>query len=91
MVGARGHASRAAGPQGVRVVDAVTARERRQDQGQELVAAVRMARLVAEIEVAVDQLPKAEVVSQRGRQHEPRIGDQAVVVKGHLEPVEAVR
>ena len=31
------------------------------------------------------------MVSQGGRQEEPRIGDQAVIVEGHIEAVEAVR
>jgi len=80
-----------AGPQGVRVVDAVAAGEHRHDEGQELVAGVRRAGLGAEPDVLVDQLLEPEVLGQRGRQQEPSVGHQPVVVEGHLEPVEAVR
>jgi hypothetical protein len=38
----------------------------------------------------IDQLPEAEVLDQGGRQEEPRVGHQAVVVKGRGDPVEAV-
>ena len=44
-----------------------------------------------EIEVALDERLQAKVVGQRGRQQEPRIGHQVVVVKGRLEPIGAVR
>ncbi len=84
------HPLRAAGPQGVRVVDAVAARERRHDQAQELVPGVGPPRCAAQVEMAVDQLAEPEVVGQGGRQEEPRVGHQAVVVEGRREPVEAV-
>ena len=83
-------ASRPAGPQGVRVVDAVTTRERRHDKAQELVARVGPARRLPEVEVLLDELLEAEVRSERGRQEEPRVGHQAVVVKGRGEPIETV-
>lgn len=81
----------AAGPQRVRVVDAVTTGEGRHDEGQELVADVRPAGRGTEIEVLVHQLAQAEMVGQRGRQEEPRIGHQTVVVEGHIDSVKAVR
>ena len=44
-----------------------------------------------EIEVALDERLQAEVVRQRSRQQEPRIGHQPIVVKGRLEAIGAVR
>ena len=44
-----------------------------------------------EVEVFVHQLPEIEVVGQGGRQEEPRVGHQAIIVEGHIEAVEAVR
>ena len=44
-----------------------------------------------EVEVGLDELAQPEVVGEGGRQEEPRIGDQAVVVEGRIEAVEAVR
>ena len=81
----------AASPQGVRIVDAVAAGEGRHHHGQELVARVRPADRRTEVEVLVHQLAKAEMVSQRGRQEQPCVGHQAVVIEGHIEPIEAVR
>ena len=66
-------------------------REGRQDERQELVARVRPARPVTEVEVLIDELAEAEAVGQGGRQEEPRVGHQAVVVEGRTEPVQAVR
>jgi hypothetical protein len=39
----------------------------------------------------VDRLAETEVLGQRGRQDQAGIGHQAVVVEGHIEPVEGVR
>ena len=36
-------------------------------------------------------MPRREAGSQGGRQEEPRVGYQAIVVEGHVKPVEAVR
>ena len=68
------HPLRAAGPQGICIVDAVTAGEGREDEGQELVADMRPARLVAEVEMPVHELPEPEVLGEGGRQEEPSIG-----------------
>ncbi len=84
-------ALRAARSEGVRVIDAVAAGERRQDERQELVAAVCLAGLATEVEVAIDELSKTQASGQGGRQEEPRVGHQAVVVEGRVEPVEAMR
>ena len=69
------------------VVDALAARERRGDQGQQLVAGVRPPRRVTEVEVAVGELLQTEMLGERGREEQPRIGHQAVVVEGDLYPV----
>jgi hypothetical protein len=39
----------------------------------------------------VDERLQAEMVGQGGRQDEPGIGHQAIIVEDHVEPVEAVR
>ena len=82
---------RPTGPQRVCDVDAVATGEGRHDERQELVADVRPAGRPPEVEVFVHQLPEIEVVGQGGRQEEPRVGHQAVIVEGHIEAVEAVR
>jgi len=83
--------ARATGPQSVRVIDAVATREGRHDECQELVADVGPTRRGAQVETLVDELPEAQMVGQRGRQQEARVGQQALVVEGRVEPVEAVR
>jgi len=52
---------------------------------------VRPTGSVAEVEMLVDELTEAEPLGQSDRQDEPRIGHEAVVVEGDIEPVEAVR
>ena len=44
-----------------------------------------------QVEVLLDELLQAQVLHQGGRQQEPRIGHQTLVVKGRFKPVEAVR
>ena len=83
--------ARTAGAEGVGIIDAVPAGERRHHEGQKLVASVRPARHGAEIKMLVDQLAQAQMVSQGGRQEEPRVGHQAIIVEGRVEAVEAVR
>ena len=39
----------------------------------------------------VDKLPQTEMMGERGRKQQSRVGHQAVVVEGRLKPVEAVR
>ena len=85
------HPARATGAQGVRVIDAVAAREGGHDERQELVAWVRPAGRRTEIEVPLNELPQTELRGQGGRQEQARVGHQAVVVEAHTEPVEAVR
>ena len=44
-----------------------------------------------EVEVGVDELLQTEMLGERGRQQQPRVGHQAVVVEGRFKPVEAMR
>ena len=48
------------------------------------------ARPIAQAQVPVNQLGKAQVQAQRGRQDQPGIGHQAVVVKGDVDVVGVV-
>jgi hypothetical protein len=82
---------RPARPECGRVVDAVTARERRHDEREQLVADVRPTDRLPEVQVRLDELAQAEMRGEGGRQEEPRVGHQAIVVEGRVEPVEAVR
>jgi hypothetical protein len=82
---------RPTGPQRIGVIDAVATRKGRHDEAQELVPCVRPTGRSAEIDGALDEVPKAELRSQGGRQGEPRVRDQAIVIEGHIESVEAVR
>jgi len=77
-------------PQGVRIVDAVTAGEGREDEGQQLVADVRPAGRSAEVEVGLDELAQAEMLGEGGRQEEARVGHELRPVERRAEPVEAV-
>ena len=52
--------------------------------------AIRVSSLSPRFEVGVDELLQTEMLGERGRQQQPRVGHQAVVVEG-LKPVEAVR
>jgi len=45
---------------------------------------------VAQVDVVVEQLPQAEMLGEGGRQDEPGVGHQSLVVKGHRHGVEAV-
>ena len=89
--GAAEHARRPAGAQRSGVVDALAARERRGDQGQQLVAGVRPPRRVTEVDATVGELLQTEMLGERGREEQPRIGHQAVVVEGDVYPVGVAR
>jgi hypothetical protein len=43
------------------------------------------------VKVLLDEIFQAETGGQGGRQEEPRIGHQAIVVEAGFQPVEAVR
>jgi hypothetical protein len=81
---------RPTGAKGVCVVDAVTTRERGHHEREELVADVRSTGRGTEVQVLIDEVAQAEVLGQGGRQEEPRVGHQAVVVEGGFQPVEGV-
>jgi hypothetical protein len=81
---------RAARAQGVAVVDAVAARERRHQERQELVPGVRPAGGAAEVEEPLDESLQAEMRGQGGRQQEARVGYQLRPVERRVNPVEAV-
>ena len=89
--GAAEHAPGAAGAQRSGVVDALTARERRGDQGQQLVAGVRPPRRVTEVDVGVRQFTEAEPAGERGGEQQPRVVHEAVVVEGAVYPVGVAR
>ena len=81
------NAGRCAGAQRIGVVDAVTARKRGGDQRHHLVARVRPARGIAEVEVGVNEFGQAEMLGERGRQNQPGIGHEAEVVEGDTDTV----
>ena len=68
--------------QRIGVVNAVAARQR-----QHLVSRVRPPRRIPEVEVTVNEFTQAHVLGQGGRQEQPGIVDQAVVVEGYLDAV----
>ena len=59
-------------------------------QGHDLVARVGSAWCIAQVQAPVNQLGQAEMLGQGGRQDQPRIVHQAVVVKGDLDVVGVV-
>jgi hypothetical protein len=81
---------RAAGPRRGRVIDAVTARERGHHERHELVTRVGSTGLLPEIEVGLDEIVEAQMLSQRGRQQEAGIGHELRPVERGVNPVEAV-
>ena len=89
--GAAEHAPGAAGAQGIGVSDAVAAGERRGDQGQQLVAGVRAAWRITEVEVGVRQFTEAEPAGERGGEQQARVVHEAVVVEGDVYPVGVAR
>ena len=74
-------ANRPAGAQRVGVVNAVAASQRRSHQGHHLVASVGSARGAAQVNVAVDQFPKAQALGQDDRQDQTCIGHQTMIIK----------
>jgi len=62
----------------------------RVDQRHRLVPYVGVPDGVAQVDVVVEQLPQAKVLGEGGRQDEPGVGHQALVVEGHRDGVEAV-
>jgi hypothetical protein len=81
----------APGPQGVGVVDAVAAGQRRGDQPHRLEPRVGPSRRRSEVDARVDQLSQPEVLPQGHRQAQAPVGHGFVAVEDHLEAVQGVR
>ena len=80
-------ASRPAGAQHVSVVDAVSSGQSRSHQRHHLVAGVGSAWGATQVQVPVNQFGQAQMLAQRGWQQQPRIGRQAVIIKGNVDAV----
>ena len=76
--------------QRIGVVDAIAASQRGGDQRHHLVAGVRPARRVAEVEALPEELGQAKAQGEGGRKDQPGIGHQAVIVEGDLDAVGVV-
>jgi hypothetical protein len=70
------------GAQPIAVVDPAASGQQRVDHGHRLVAHLGSAGHLAELHVAVQQLAQPQPDRQGGRQQQPGVGDQALVVKG---------
>ena len=79
-----------AGAQHIGVVNAVAPSQRGGHQRHHLVARVRPARRIAQVEALLDEFGQAEAQGQGGRQDQSGIGHQAAVVEGDLDPVGVV-
>jgi hypothetical protein len=76
--------------QHVGIIDAVAAGQRRVDERHRLVADIGTSRRIAEMNVLVEELAQSEMLGQRRRQHQARVGHQMLVVEVHVETVETV-
>ena len=83
-------AGRPPGAQRIGVVDAVSARQRRRNQGHQLVAGVGRPRRAAEIKVMVNEFPQAQMPGEGGRKEQTGIGHQTVIVKDDTDTVGVV-
>ena len=72
------------------VVDTVAVSERGGQQRHHLIAGVGSAWAAAQAEAPVNQLGQAEMPGQGGRQEQPGIGHQAVIVEGDADAVGVV-
>ena len=79
-----------AGAQHVGVVDAVATSQRRRNQGHHLVAGVGPPRGIAQVEALPDEFGQAQAQGEGGRQDQPGIGHQAVIVEGDTDAVGVV-
>jgi hypothetical protein len=78
-------------PQGVAVIDGVTAGQGGVDDAHGLVSDVGPPRRIAQVHTALEERAKAKVLSQSRRQDQPGVGDEMVIVEDHLDGVEGVR
>ena len=70
------------GAQHIGVVNAVAPSQRRRNQGHHLVAGVRPARGIAQVEALLDELGQAQVQGQSGGKEQSGISHQTAVVEG---------
>ena len=82
---------RRAGAQLVGVIDVRPTGEDRRDQSQDLAARVRAPDSAHEAHLGVDQRFEPEADYQRRRHDQPGIGDQRLIVEGHLDPIDPAR
>ena len=78
---------RFASAQRVGIVNAVPTGLRRGYQHQQIVSPIGPTRSISQIDMAVHRLALPQVVGQGDRQKQPRIGHQAVIVKGDMDAV----
>ena len=83
-------AGRPPSAQHIGVVNAVAASQRRGNQGHHLVAGVRPARRIAQVEALLDEFEQAEAQGQGGRKDQSGIGHQAGVVESDTDAVGVV-
>ena len=83
-------AGRPPGAQRIGDADAVAARQRGGHQRHDLVAGVGPARRIAQVQVLLYQLGKAEVPGQGSRKEQPSVGHQAGVVEGDADAIGVV-
>lgn len=79
-----------AGAQCIHVVDAITTGEHGVDHRHRLLARIRAAGNIAEVEVLLDQLAEAQMLRQRSGEQQPGVGHQTPIIEGDVEPVEGV-
>jgi len=79
------------GAQHVAIVDRVRPAQHGMDHRHRFAPDVRPARGVTEIDMLIEQFPHAEMLRQRGRQDQPGITDEAVIVEVHRQAVKGVR
>jgi hypothetical protein len=72
------------------VVDAVAPGKQRGDHCQRLGSRVGRTGHGAKLEVLINQLPQPQLLAERGRQQQPRVGHQTGIVEGHAQGVESV-
>lgn len=78
------------GAQLAAVVDPLPAGQRRVDERHRLVAGVGPPGRIGEIDMLIDQLAQSQPDREGGREQQPGVGDQALVVKGDVDLVGVV-
>ena len=70
----------------VGIVNAIPTGQRRRHQGQQIVSCFRPTRRISQVNMAIHQLARSQVVGQGDAQKQPRIGHQPVIVEGNAAP-----